>query len=149
MTSLLTQPVVFPFSLTFRHGSFLFVCLGLRTSKEHYFRPILRPDLFAAFLLFFSLAVGGPQPCLKCCKQQLLLLKALSMVHSFGLIRVLGIWVAFPPPGRRRGFPIDFSFRRQRTNNLAIALSARRFGTLTLRRILTLRTRMQLTFGSF
>ena len=119
VTSLLTQLVVFPFSSFFCHGSFLFVCLGLRTSKEHYFGPILRPDLFAAFLVFFSLAVGGPQPCLKCCKQQLLLLKTLSMVHSFGLIRVLGIsWIVFPPPGRRRGFPIDFSFRRQRARTI-------------------------------
>ena len=88
--------------------------LARSTISDPYFAQIcLQP------IVFFSLAVGGPQPCLKCCKQQLLLLKTLSMVHSFGLIRVLGIsWIVFPPPGRRRGFPIDFSFRRQRARTI-------------------------------
>ena len=85
------------------------------------------------------------------------------MVHSLGLIHVLGIrWIAFAPPGRGKGLPTQFLFQvTPRTHNLATALSApvvlvilagrvvslfvclRCFGRLTLGRTYTLRTRMQ------
>ena len=164
VTSLLTQLVVFPFSSFFCHGSF-FLCvwdfaLARSTISDPYFAQIcLQP------IVFFSLAVGGPQPCLKCCKQQLLLLQTLSMVHSFGLIRVLCIsWIVFPQPGRRRGFRLISGDRVhvQSGNRLVCSCSAGHacwpgcfsFGLPTALWDIDIQENlyikdMQLTFGSF
>ena len=134
--------------------------LARSTISDPYFAQIcLQP------IVFFSLAVGGPQPCLKCCKQQLLLLQTLSMVHSFGLIRVLCIsWVVFPQPGRRRGFRLISGDRVhvQSGNRLVCSCSAGHacwpgcfsFGLPTALWDIDIQENwyikdMQLTFGSF
>ena len=68
---------------------------------EHRFGPILRPNLFAAFLVFFSVAVEGPQ--------------------SVGLIQVHQLDDCICSSGLGEGLPIQFSVGQQPANNLASA----------------------------